>query len=384
MRRLSISLALLMVAMASAQAPAGSVYGWLRAYARHHARDVAQDPLFSAMVQLTVPRMGLYMGRSRTLAADFTMEMHNSSHRVELRQDRYLEFSGYRNDGGVSQSFFWADLQQDQAFGAIYVCLGPSGSCNQQLWVFSNRQPTPIRNMSQLPAAFNSSLANWQAKRRLPGVMLQYFIGPSGRNLLLHEPANCAVVDAKDAERCHSANRTASELDLHAAWNITSAHASLDHQLLQAEREEGAWFSRRNTTCAASPDPDCYSRVNERRAAALLAAVQPRPPFSAAQRMPAGPALAPQSRCLRRTPIYEPEPVYTDAARQAHVSERLQATLQITPAGRATDIVVEDPAGVGLGTAAAAALERWRWAPLPRRCPQQNTKASVMFTFRPF
>lgn len=377
-----------------AKFPTDSMYGWLGGYAGRRARDVAQDPLFSPMLQLSVPNyQGVVMGRDSTLTSILETQMFNSTRRVEMRDRRYLDFRGYRADGGVSQSFFWVDLAQDQALGALYVCLGPVGGCDQQLWIFAQRT-SPVANLAQLPPDFVSALAAWQAKARsgppdcrihdcrMPGVFTQYFIGARGRHLLLHAVGLCAAAGGNLA-RCRSVERDASELDLKAAWQRASGTRGIMDPIA-AEQAQGAWLAQRNQQCGA-PDavPDCYSQRNEQRAAALLrqspAFASPgagsRPVLIGGPNMPRSPA------CRQRIPIYEPDPAYTYAARQARFQGSVQARITISADGHVGSVVITNPIGYGLDEVAEKTLDAWRFRPLPAACAQVDTTAEITLSF---
>ncbi|MGH9474880.1 MAG: energy transducer TonB [Terriglobales bacterium] len=394
MRWCRLLLVVALAGMAVAQVPTSSLYGWLRSYAGRRARDAAQDPLFSRMLQLSVPNWGLAMGRDRTLAASVQTQMRNSSRRVVVRDNRYLDLAGYRRDGGVSQSFFWVDLAQDQAIGAVYVCLGPAGGCDQQLLIFS-RQIDPVASVAQLPPDFVSALAAWQVQARsgppgcrmpncqIPAVLTQYFIAGRRRHLLLHVAGRCAGPNTGPWVRCRSAEREASELDLAAAWReVSSVRAGAP--LLAAEQDEGAWLAQRDQECRASgASPVCYSRNNERRAAALLVQL----PEAASPPAAPRPSFAPQfsaraPACRNRAPIYKPNPKYSDAARQEHFQGSVLARLSIAPDGHVASVVIPNPIGYGLDATAEQALAQWQFQPLPAACPQVDTPAVVTLRFR--
>ncbi|MGH9416581.1 MAG: energy transducer TonB [Terriglobales bacterium] len=393
MRWFRLLLVATLAVMAAAQTQDHSMFAWLQTYAGRRARDVANDPLFRPMLQLSVPNWGMFMGLDRTLAAVVDMQMHNSTRRVELRDNRYLDFAGYRRDGGVSQTFFWVDLAQAQAIGAIYVCLGPAGGCNQQLLVFS-QQINPVTSVSQLPPSFVSALADWQNQARsgppgcrlpncqIPAALTQYFIGGGRRNLLLHEAGGCAASATEALVRCRSAERVASELDLAAALQQTSGTRA-GEPYLAAEQEEGTWLAQRGQECGASgASPDCFSLANERRAAALLAMSPPPAAVPAPRPALAPPILTRSPACMNRVPVYEPDPEYPDAARRAHIQGSVLARLSITPDGHVASVVIPNPIGHGLDEKAEQALDQWRFRPLPAACAQVDTSAIVTLNFR--
>jgi len=372
-----LSLALVLAgAVAFPQAPVGAVYGWLRAYSGKEARGVARDPLFSALVQLTIPTTAISMGRDRTLASDFTTMTSNSTDKVELRDDRFLTFSGYRADGGLAQDFFWADLQQDRAFAAMYVCLGPSGGCEKQLLILSRREPLALHDSTELPPDFENALRQWLRKHKLPSPLARRFIGATGENILLQGVQPCTAASAdRDAARCHAYNREASELDLAAAV----LRARLD-ATIAGEQDEAAWLQQRDAACASSSDPDCASRQNEQRAALLLKSVpSPRRIAPAASSAAVGIAPGPVTRAH---PIYTPDPGYTDAARQAHIEGEVRATLQVGADGRVSNVVLENQLGYGLDEEAEKALLQWRFQPATRAGVPIATSLEVILTFR--
>ncbi|MGH9471896.1 MAG: hypothetical protein ACRD1M_04055 [Terriglobales bacterium] len=237
--------------------------------------------------------------------------MHNSTRRVELRDNRYLDFAGYRRDGGASQTFFWVDLAQAQAIGAIYVCLEPVGGCDQQLLIFS-RQMGPVANDSQLPSDFLSALAAWQAKARggppgcrqpnckMPAVLTQYVIGSGERRILPHTAGACAAMGGAAAvrvARCRWTERVASELDLEAALLINPDAG--------AEPAQSIWRAQHNQRCGASDaSPDCFSLANERHAAEQLATSSH--PATVGTPAPTPAALARIAACRNRAPCIIP------------------------------------------------------------------------------
>ncbi|MGH9480064.1 MAG: hypothetical protein ACRD1A_12595, partial [Terriglobales bacterium] len=62
MRWFRLLLVATLAVMAAAQTQDHSIFAWLQTYAGRRARDVANDPLFRPMLQLSVPNWGMFMG----------------------------------------------------------------------------------------------------------------------------------------------------------------------------------------------------------------------------------------------------------------------------------------------------------------------------------
>lgn len=265
-----LGFAVLLAAAAPAQAPAppqDQLFGWLTKYDHASAREVSRDPLFTSLIELVVPNLGITMGRDRSLPADLITQFHNSSHKVHVRDGRFVDFSGYRADGGVSQSFLWVDTQQDRALGVVYVqYLGLPNA--QRLILFSQREPEHIE-IGELPAEFRAALAQWIEAARLPAVLPLFFARSVQQpRPLLHTPGACPAGTAQ--ARCLSMDRSGAELDLESVLQYTRGggyDAAAEQQQLAA-------------ACTAAPanDPDCRTRALHARAATLLAETRlPRP-----------------------------------------------------------------------------------------------------------
>ena len=426
-----------------AQAPTDQVFGWLRGYANQPVRKLASDPMFAALVQLSVPDVGVRMGRDANLAEAFTTQIRNSKRRVLLRDGRYLSFSGSRADGGVSQSFFWVDLQQDRALGAIYMQLAHDGG-RPRLLVFSRRE-AGAGATAQLPADFVAALAAWQRAARLPAVMAQYFAGARGQRLLLHSGEDCQAAfggNAPKLARCDSVNRDAAEIDMAEAIRLLNRRAPGGAAALA--EEQAAWRSKRNADCAApSASSDCLTRKTRQRAEELVqrmptmvgagpcAAARPgcssagpaaprvplvsRPAVTArggmltpawgpcgpkpalrfagaAPILPAGKAARPPRNAadvggrgaplVPPVPIVAPDPRYTAEARQARVEGRIYLDIVIGANGRVSGPVrVENHLGYGLDEAAVAAVQQWRWRPGTRHGVPVDVPARIEMTF---
>jgi len=371
----AMGLVLLAAGAARVQAPTDRVFGWARAYANQPARKLAADPLFATLVQFAVPDVGLRMGRDVGLAAAFTTQIENSNRRVRLRDGRYLSFAGYRNDGEVSQSFFWVDLQQDRALGAIYFQLGG----RPRLLVFSRREAA-VGETAQLPAEFVAELTAWQRAARLPRVMPQYFAGARGQRLLLHASEDCAAESrgrAPAMARCESVNRDAAEIDMGEALALLDRRAPGGAAALAAE--QAAWTAKRSADCAGpSEGTDCLTGETQQRAEELL------------RRMPGaglgeagGGAAGAAGAFVPPTAIFAPDPAYTDAALRTRVQGRVYLDVVIGADGRVTGAVrVENHLGYGLDKAAVATVRRWRWRPATRGGVPVEAPARIAMSFR--
>ncbi|MGH9526374.1 MAG: energy transducer TonB [Terriglobales bacterium] len=82
----------------------------------------------------------------------------------------------------------------------------------------------------------------------------------------------------------------------------------------------------------------------------------PLPPAPALERRPPASAIAPRV-------IFDPDPRYTSAARHARVQGTVVLSLIIGTDGRAHDIEILQPLGLGLDDVAVQAVRRWRFWP---------------------
>lgn len=251
-----------------------------------------------------------------------------------------------------------------------------------------------VESMSQLPAAFDTALAEWQAEARkgppgcripnceVPSALTLFYVTANASHLLLHATGRCSASEgSKELERCRAGEREASELDMAAALRMAeqSPHGA---DPVREEQEQGAWLAEREKSCsAAGSGLDCVSQHNEARAAALLAGVPPRnfePPASTTIEE----AGSTGAECVRRVPVYDPDPHYSDAARRARIEGTMNAQVTIAPDGHVVGAVIQKALGYGLDEEAVQALLDWRFQPLPASCRKVNTVAVVSLNFR--
>jgi TonB family protein len=81
-------------------------------------------------------------------------------------------------------------------------------------------------------------------------------------------------------------------------------------------------------------------------------------------------------------PLYTPDPKYTVQAKRAKLQGTVVLSLTVGTDGRAHDIKVEKPLGMGLDEQAVASLEKWRFGPACEDGKAVPAKTHVEMNFR--
>jgi protein TonB len=80
--------------------------------------------------------------------------------------------------------------------------------------------------------------------------------------------------------------------------------------------------------------------------------------------------------------LHDPEPEYSEEARQAGFSANLSLSIVVDKEGKAKDFQVLKPAGLGLDEKAIQAVQNWKFKPAEKNSEPGAARLTVKVSFR--